>query len=931
MFLIPKEWEFVEPDGDLCKHLSHELNIPSIVAQILINRGIKTIAEAQKLFYPAFTDLTTPDQLPDMQKAVKRINTAIKQRKRIIVYGDYDVDGITSTALMVTTLHSLGGNVDYYIPNRLKEGYGLNTTALQKIKNAKADLVITVDCGITSIDEVDFAKKIGLDIIITDHHEPGSEIPSAFAVINPKLSNVDSIQHLAGVGVAFKLSQALYMSVDLSPNVNSDCFAESILDLATLGTIADLVPLTGDNRIIVKYGLPLLSSSKRPGLRALIEVVGLIGKKITTNQVAFNLAPKLNAAGRLGSAEPALELLLTESEQRAKELAVKLNRKNEERQLIESQIYNEACSKIEEEVDFSKHKVIVLASPFWHQGIIGIVASKIVERFYRPVILLSIEGDKARGSGRSIKGFDLYNALKFCEDFLLKYGGHNQAAGMSLMVRDIRAFTNAINKYAEEKITEEMLQPILKIDSSISLEDIDYGLFEHLEKLAPFGFGNPEPVLCCSQVQLGNWKRVGKNNNHLKTKVFQNNKEFDAIGFNLAAKINNFDSHIKMSTDIAFVLEQNEWNGNINLQLNLKDLEIINNNCGFYSILGRNYQNLLDRLLKSMQNSDFFIIKTPLRRMNTGYYDFFESFLQNKGLLTMSIDSRHFSLEHDYSKYKVIFMTNVFWQKYGAYFYNSNSRIIDLNDILECDLKAANVIDSRGINKLTMLEKLFLTGRSLIVYLNYKKNALELENYFTQRYPSFKGQVKVLFKIDEGTDLNLLDNNFKLIITNQFLDFCHWSQKWDKVIYEPPFSPDELKFRVAHSENMNVYLLWNEQDLKVNDDMLKIMFPNKLFLEGLMNRIYGFSPHQRIDYKELMGDLNLAAESASINKLKIGLDILRELKVVYFKNGAFFLNTHDSKVDLENSACFKEGQLELSAQLQFKKFVSIADFESEVG
>jgi len=499
-----KMWNYKAKYREKAQILAQNLDLPEYVAQLLVNRSILTIEEAKKFVYPELTNLENPFCLPDMELAVTRILKAINNGERILIYGDYDVDGITSTALLTDFLRDQGAMVEYYIPERLGEGYGLNKDSLLWAKRSlNCSLVITVDCGISAMSEVEAAKAYSLDIIITDHHEPSSAKPSAIAVVNPKLDRAKCFRHYAGVGVAFKLVQALAKKLGLP-----DTYVERFLDLAALGTIADVVPLVGENRILVKHGLDRLNKLKRVGIKALVEVAGLAGKELNTCHVAFGLAPRLNAVGRLGNASPAVDLLITDYEQISCEIAKKLNKENSERQLVEAQIYKEVCERIEKEIDLTKEKVIVLGSEFWHSGVIGIVASKIVEKYYRPTILLAIEGEYAKGSGRSIENFDLFRALQHCESILERYGGHYYAAGLTVRTKDIENFNKIINDYAKTHLSPELLIPSQDIDLAIDLRDINSNFIRELKKLEPFGAANPEPVFYSRKIHFENCREV---------------------------------------------------------------------------------------------------------------------------------------------------------------------------------------------------------------------------------------------------------------------------------------------------------------------------------------------------------------------------------------------------------------------------------------
>ncbi|HHX50976.1 MAG TPA: single-stranded-DNA-specific exonuclease RecJ, partial [Clostridia bacterium] len=549
-----KKWSLSVPDWSLQYDLISELPISSTTAQMLINRGISSVSEARLFLHNSLTDLSSPWIIPGVNEAVHRLDHALAKGEKIMVYGDYDVDGLTSTAIMVSLLRQLGAEVSHYIPDR-SEGYGLHLSALEQASTQGFSLIITVDCGITAAKEVAWGKDNGLDFIITDHHEPGTDIPEEVILVNPKLMPGNGqLGHLAGVGVAFKLAQALEEEFGLPPA--GEIFGGGYLDLVALGTIADVVPLTGENRILATYGLKLLSQTRRAGLRALLQATGLEGKDITPYQIAFILAPRLNAAGRVDSALPALELLLTDSEQEGRELALLLNAHNESRQILEQQFLKDAISLLEKEHDPDQEKIIVLSSPLWHAGILGIVASKMVDIYGKPVILLAIEGDQARGSGRSIPGFNLYHALESCQEMLVKSGGHEQAIGLTLETSQISQFKNRLNEYALPRLTEENLQPVLKVDAEVLPGQLDENLMRELEQLQPFGYGNPEPVLVCRQAGLLDCRGVGREGKHLKLKVSAGISHLEAIAFNFG-HLAETAATLEETTDLAFSIERN--------------------------------------------------------------------------------------------------------------------------------------------------------------------------------------------------------------------------------------------------------------------------------------------------------------------------------------------------------------------------------------
>lgn len=569
--MIDKIWNFRHKklSEDAINSISLEYHIPRVISTILLNRGIEK-DDIPSYLKKSMSDIVNPKLMLDMDKAAERINTAIAGKEKIAVYGDYDVDGITSTALLYEFLSSIGADVEYYIPDRKGEGYGINIMAVNKLFKQGIKLMITVDCGITAIGEVEFAKLQGMDVIITDHHTCKDRLPTAAAaILNPKRPDCEyPFNDLAGVGVAFKLILALAIENGMS---TKDVF-EKYVDIVTLGTIADVVPLVGENRIIADKGLKALQNPKRPGIRAIMEVAGVLDKNITASTIAFAVAPRLNAAGRLGTAATAVELLLTKDEGKAREIALALNEENKERQQTERQIFDEALRMISSDPNFEKKKVIVLAHEDWHQGVIGIVASRLCELYYKPCILISHSNGIGKGSGRSIKRFNLFDALTHCEKHLTDFGGHAVAAGLNVNMSDLEGFIKEINKYADEVLTERDMIPSVEIDCPLSERAITLENAKMLSALEPFGMGNEKPVFALANAQITNLAAVGADSKHLRLRITKNNQVIDCIGFGMgeyASALNRGDF-----LNLAFQMDINSYQGIDTVQLILKDLKI---------------------------------------------------------------------------------------------------------------------------------------------------------------------------------------------------------------------------------------------------------------------------------------------------------------------------------------------------------------------
>ncbi|WP_052045082.1 single-stranded-DNA-specific exonuclease RecJ [Caloranaerobacter azorensis] len=549
--------------------ISSAFGISSITAKVLINRGIKTVEECKNFINVSLENLYNPFLLKDMDVAVERIINAIQKNEQIWIYGDYDVDGITSTTILKLYLQKIGCNVNYYIPDRMTEGYGVNKDAIDYIVNKGGQLIITVDCGITAIDEVKYCKEKGIEIIITDHHLCKEEIPNALAVINPNRKDSDyPFKKLAGVGVAFKLIQAI------SNKLNIEIPIREILPIVAIGTVADVVSLTGENRILVKEGLALINQTENVGVKALLEVTGLKDKEITVGHVGFVIGPRINAAGRLGSAKTGVELLTSKSKEKALSLAVELDRINRERQEIEMQILKEAEEIIKNDSRYEKEKVLVIAKENWHHGVIGIVASRICEKYFKPCILIAIEGNQGRGSARSIPTFDIYEGLSRVSEFFNKFGGHKQAAGLSINTEKIEDFRKGINEIAEELLMEEDMIDEIKVDDVLKIKDIDYKIIDELKLLKPYGIGNPSPLFISKDVKLINIKAVGSEGKHLKFSIEDEGNVVDCIGFNLGYKVQYIKEGDRV--DIVFLPDVNIYMNETKIQLNIKDIFIRN-------------------------------------------------------------------------------------------------------------------------------------------------------------------------------------------------------------------------------------------------------------------------------------------------------------------------------------------------------------------
>ncbi|HYH03204.1 MAG TPA: single-stranded-DNA-specific exonuclease RecJ [Bacillota bacterium] len=565
-----KIWKIATNISNDAENLAKALGISALLAQLLLNRGISAPDSAERFLTPNLMQLHDPFLFTQMERAVERIRRAIEKQEYVLVYGDYDVDGITSISLMIRVLAKyLPGRLLYYIPKRLEEGYGLHLSSLEKALAKGVNLIITVDCGISAVEEAGYLKERGIDLIITDHHEPQEVLPDAYAIINPKAPGSGyPFAQLAGVGVAFKLLQGL---AKIMPEIETRIFDN--LDLVAFGTVADIVPLLEENRILVKYGLERLNKTHNIGIQALIEVLGLKGREINCGHIGFILAPRINAAGRLGNPSIGVKLFLSSEAGQAQQLAKELDQENQHRQEIENMVLTEAQAQIAADPRVNDEHAIVLAGEGWHLGVIGIVASRLVELYHKPVILIGLEGEEGRGSGRSIAGFNLFEAIEKCGHYLIKYGGHEYAAGLSIERSQIAGFKEAFLQIAKESLTQDDLLPTLRVESMIELSGVTLDLVRELGKLAPCGPSNPTPVLGCKSLSLVGTRSVGENGKHLKVKVKHENIIREGIGFNLGFLYPELASTSEV--DLAFSLEENNWNGSSSVQLNLKDVRTL--------------------------------------------------------------------------------------------------------------------------------------------------------------------------------------------------------------------------------------------------------------------------------------------------------------------------------------------------------------------
>lgn len=558
---MQRSWKVKEPDIVLQKSLSQDLRISPLLSQLLINRNIASSVCAKEFLDSRLSSLHNAKLLPDIDRASERIRQAKERKEKVLLFADYDADGLTSLAVLKTALNRIGIMNEHYLPHRLKEGYGLSEQAVKYAHRNRFNLVITLDCGIANSQEIEDLIKLDIDTIIIDHHHLVSHIPAAYCVINPKRPDSQyPYPDLAGVGLAYKF--ASYLLGDL---------LEDELDLVAIGTITDVAPMLGENRILIKEGLKKLNATKRLGLKSLMQISGIKNKRVTAEYVSYILGPRINACGRVGSCEAALSLLLCNLEDEALVLAKELHSKNQERSRIEARILDEALARIEAEIDFSKERVIVLHQEGWHQGVLGIVAAKLTDRYYRPTIVISFMDGIGKGSGRSIENFHLFEGLAECRQYLRGFGGHKRACGLSISRNNLEDFRRAINRIAQDRLSHQDLMPSLNIELKLELSRLGLGLLDELARFEPFGQGNPRPLFASYGLQIKS-KPAILGRDTLKLWVSDGRATYPAVGFGMADCFDLVNS--AGPVDIAYRLSLDTYNGNNQLQLEIEDIRL---------------------------------------------------------------------------------------------------------------------------------------------------------------------------------------------------------------------------------------------------------------------------------------------------------------------------------------------------------------------
>ncbi len=571
---MAKQWTIQAGDHDESANLSRSASVPRLVAQLLLNRGAADVASVETFLAPQLSDLYPPDQLPGADAAAEILVGAIADSRKIVLYGDYDVDGTTGIAILWHMLTAAGAKVSFYVPHRVEEGYGLNTEACNRLVADGAELIVTVDCGITSVDEVAVTKQLGVVVIVTDHHKPKDVLPAADAVVHPGFGGYPN-EHLCGAGVAFKLAWRVAQKICRADRVTPEYreLLMTLLPLAALGTIADVVPLIGENRIIAKHGLAMVAKTPLVGLRALMASAGLHGGSVSGHDVGFKIGPRINAAGRMGHARLAVELLTRADADRAQEIALYLEDHNRARRTVERKITKQAIEMIERDnLASDGRRAIVVAGEGWHPGVIGIVAARLVDRYHRPSVVIGLTNGEGQASARSIEHFDLAQAFNECDDHLVGHGGHAMAAGLRIAADQVAAFAEAFVDLANNRLTPGDLIPKLRLDADVELPELTMQAAEQIATLGPFGAGNPRPKFATSMVNLADEPRcVGKRSDHLSASFAQDGVRMRGIGFGLAEHLEDLKQHRRCR--VAFEPMINEFNGRRSVEMQILDLQ----------------------------------------------------------------------------------------------------------------------------------------------------------------------------------------------------------------------------------------------------------------------------------------------------------------------------------------------------------------------
>ncbi len=777
--------------------IASKFNLKTYVAQTIVNRGYDDLKKVYEYLNPKLDTLSDPYLLEGIEEAVSIIKYHISLNDKITIYGDYDVDGITSASILYTALKRLGANIDFYIPDRLSEGYGINIDAVKTLCDSGTKLIITVDCGIASLKEVQYARKLGLDVIITDHHQVPDILPEANCIINPHIKNCTyPYRELAGVGVVFKLCLALLGDEALE-----------FLDVVALGTVADIVPLTGENRVIVKEGLKMMRNTKNKGLRALINSVGLNEIDIDTYHVGFILAPRLNAAGRLESAVLCVNLLVTDDLIEADRIAAYLNSENVKRQEIEKKILEEAIMKVENDVDLEKEKVIVLYSENWHPGVIGIVSSRITEKYHRPSILISLSDGFGKGSGRSIKGFNIYEAIKYAGDCLINFGGHEMAAGLTISSSQIEDFKLKLNEYAKIKLTAFDMMPIIEVETSID-DVLDFEGASQIGLLEPFGNENPMPMYVIESLVVKKVSVFG-NNKHLRIIAGKNDVMYDVVLFNRAYEFDKIS--IESVLDVVGCIKINEWNGEKKLEIIAKDILVKEKNVLFFRNLYTTLVNFNDDDFRGLESYNFIDVRNIDDKRS-----YVLKLFKNDDSTAVIINTRYHIKE----------IINYF-NDCNYYNFKLSNKIVDVknailwcfnaDEIMQLPSKYKNIVFYDIPFDSKMFYNILANNRGSIVHLLFRKEDLKSSlNDICNIVPKRSDFAKVFLSIKENSDT--------LILRDQIYDYFNLNSIKSMICLK--ILKDNGLINIKESDNIFV-LRRNSVDSKVdikNHQLLKKLY-----------------------------------------------------------------------------------------------------------
>ena len=917
----PIIWEVKSYDYKMAEEISRELGISSLCAALLVQRGVKTPEEAYYFLYAEMKHLHDPFSLTGIKPAAERIKQAIAAEEKIVIYGDYDVDGVCSIVILKQCLEILGGRVDYYVPDRFAEGYGLNMQAVEHLAGSGYKLLISVDCGITSLAEVKRATILGMDVIISDHHTPGQELPPAMAIINPKLGSSPELAELCGAGVVFKLCQAL------CPEYAMD-IQSSWLELAALATVADIVSLSGENRILVKYGLMKLPQTNNIGLKALIKESGLEGKKLLSWHIGFVLAPRLNSAGRLESAVSSIELLLTDDPVKAGELAAYLSNLNQERRMIEETIYQEALLQVEAEIKLEEKMVLVLGQERWHPGVIGIVASRLCEKYRRPTILINWEGDTGKGSCRSLPGLNIYQALSACSSYLIQFGGHRAAAGLSIRKDQFYSFCQAINQWVKDNIRQEEFYPRLQVDAEVEPDDITEAFLQEIQQLEPFGEGNPGPRFVIRGVEVESANLIGKEREHFKARLAGMGMEI--IAFNRSDLIEQpLDTCLQ---DILFQPEENEFRGIKRLQLKLRDMK--------NSYLPDDKQVVEPgiELFQALRQSNhevragrpvMFIY--PTYRTLVKYRLLLKSYFRTTVLRELhgNIDP-HWqpTLIDELSRGRnYIYLSTIAFFKYYMRTRNlpQNLKYIFYLWPNHSDEHINEYLQGRNLYSLGIIEESrimsgrpdFAKGRRVLVYAN--------RNTTLRSFASARQPLSIEAGVNDMRKRNTIRRNFLqapegILLSDGVNTGTARLTNTDVYFADIPYSMYEAQMvmdQLAAGEDKEAWALFNDDDLDFNRHYLKRTYPNAELIQKVLAYFKKLQRNQlNTDIDKLCSSIGdyLQSDFKSADLIPV-LHIMAELGLCeYQKKGSImaikFIKSRNSTVNLGDSLYYLEGQVE---------------------